>query len=84
MDPARCAACLVCVRSCPYGVPAINEENVSEINEAICQGCGICASECPAHAIQLGHFESPQFEAMFMKLLQEAVAGDKPAAPVEK
>jgi heterodisulfide reductase subunit A-like polyferredoxin len=60
---ARCAACLVCVQSCPYHVPQINEDNVSEINEALCQGCGICASECPAKAIQLAHFEDDQLIA---------------------
>jgi heterodisulfide reductase subunit A-like polyferredoxin len=59
----RCAACLVCVQSCPYNVPQINKENVSEINEALCQGCGICASECPAKAIQLAHYEDDQVMA---------------------
>jgi heterodisulfide reductase subunit A-like polyferredoxin len=46
-----CAACLICVRSCPYGVPKINADGVSEIDEALCHGCGICAAECPAKAI---------------------------------
>jgi heterodisulfide reductase subunit A len=60
VDKSRCAACLVCVMSCPYGVPQINEENVSEINEALCQGCGVCVSECPAKTIQLSHYEDDQ------------------------
>ena len=38
VDRSRCAACLVCVRSCPYGVPQINRDNVSEINEALVPG----------------------------------------------
>jgi heterodisulfide reductase subunit A-like polyferredoxin len=46
--------------SCPYGVPQINEDNVSEINEALCQGCGVCVSECPAKVIQLSHYEDDQ------------------------
>jgi heterodisulfide reductase subunit A-like polyferredoxin len=46
--------------SCPYGVPKINDENVSEINEALCQGCGVCVSECPAKTIQLSHYEDDQ------------------------
>ncbi|MBM4288259.1 MAG: FAD-binding protein [Deltaproteobacteria bacterium] len=66
VEPGRCAACLVCVRSCPYNVPQINEDNVSEINEAICQGCGICASECPANVIQLSHYEDDQIAASIL------------------
>ncbi|MEW6386487.1 MAG: NAD(P)-binding protein [Thermodesulfobacteriota bacterium] len=63
VDPARCAACLICVRACPYNVPQITKDNVSEINKALCQGCGICASECPAKVIQLEHFEDDQLIA---------------------
>ena len=63
VSPDRCAACLVCVRTCPYGIPQINRDNVSEINEALCQGCGTCASECPANVIQVAHFEDDQISA---------------------
>jgi heterodisulfide reductase subunit A-like polyferredoxin len=63
VDPTHCAACLVCVQSCPYHVPQINRDNVSEINEALCHGCGICASECPAKTIQLSHYEDDQIIA---------------------
>jgi heterodisulfide reductase subunit A2 len=68
VEPDRCAACLVCVRTCPYGVPQINRENVSEINEALCQGCGTCASECPAKVIQVAHFEDDQISAKIKTL----------------
>ena len=68
VDPDRCAACLVCVRTCPYGVPQINRENVSEINEAMCQGCGTCASECPAMVIQVSHYEDDQLSAKIKTL----------------
>jgi heterodisulfide reductase subunit A-like polyferredoxin len=66
--PERCAACLVCVRTCPYGVPEITRDNVSVINEALCQGCGTCASECPAKVIQLSHFEDDQISAKIKTL----------------
>jgi len=55
-----CAACLVCVRSCPYNVPKINADGVSEIDQALCQGCGVCAAECPAKAIELSWYEDCQ------------------------
>jgi heterodisulfide reductase subunit A-like polyferredoxin len=60
VDPEKCAACLTCVRSCPYDVPRINEEGVAEIEPAACQGCGICASVCPRKAITLQHYADRQ------------------------
>jgi heterodisulfide reductase subunit A len=56
VDQEKCAACLVCVRACPFNVPFINEDH-SEIDPAKCHGCGTCASECPAMAIQLMQYE---------------------------
>ena len=63
VDPEECAACLTCVRSCPYGVPQINEDGVAYIEAAACQGCGICASACPRKAITLQHYSDVQVMA---------------------
>jgi len=68
----HCAACLVCVRSCPYGVPQIVND-VSEINEALCQGCGTCVSECPAKAIELANYEDDQIMVKVETLLQDII-----------
>ena len=73
VDPRLCTACLVCVRRCPYGIPAINAEDVSEINEALCQGCGICAAECPAKAIKLAHYQDDQIMVKVEALLKGAI-----------
>jgi heterodisulfide reductase subunit A-like polyferredoxin len=70
VDPDKCAACLVCVRVCPFGVPRINEQGVSEIDEALCQGCGVCAAECPAKAIELNWYEDVQIESEIEALLE--------------
>ncbi len=58
-DPEHCACCLVCVRSCPYGVPAVRDGHAF-IEPAQCHGCGICAAECPAKVITLQHFTDEQ------------------------
>jgi NADPH-dependent glutamate synthase beta subunit-like oxidoreductase/coenzyme F420-reducing hydrogenase delta subunit/ferredoxin len=50
----HCAACLNCLRICPYGIPAPGRE-IAEIDISQCQACGICAAECPASAIQLSN-----------------------------
>jgi heterodisulfide reductase subunit A2 len=65
-----CAACLMCVRACPFGVPFINEEGYSEIDPAKCHGCGVCASECPAKAIQLMQYEDDHIMAKLDGLLE--------------
>jgi heterodisulfide reductase subunit A len=70
VDPELCAACLICVRACPYEVPFINADGVSEIDISKCQGCGVCAAECPAKAITLGHFEDAQILAQIDALLE--------------
>ena len=70
VDPDLCAACLVCVRACPYEVPRINEEGVSEIDVALCHGCGICAAECPAKAIELDWYEDDQVMSKVEALLE--------------
>jgi len=63
VDGERCAACLTCVRVCPYEVPVINIEGAAEIDLAKCKGCGSCAAECPARAIDLMHYRDPQLWA---------------------
>jgi heterodisulfide reductase subunit A-like polyferredoxin len=68
-----CASCLICVRSCPYGVPKINADGVSQIDEALCHGCGICAAECPAKAIQLNWYEDDQILCKIDSLLEGVV-----------
>ncbi len=73
VNPDLCAACLVCVRSCPYGVPRINEDGVSEIDVALCHGCGVCAAECPAKAIELNWYEDEQLLCKVEALLEGVI-----------
>jgi len=87
VDQDSCAACLTCVRLCPYGVPQISEEGVAFIEPAACQGCGVCASVCPRKAIALQHYKDgqviskvevlfgkPEFEAGALKSIAPAQA----------
>ena len=78
VEPSRCTGCLTCVRICPYGVPRImtnitgvgNIAGAAHIEAAICQGCGICASECPARAIHVLHYRDDQMMATMGALLE--------------
>ncbi len=73
VEGEKCAACLTCVRVCPYDVPTINAQGEAEIEVAKCHGCGCCAAECPAKAIQLGHYLDDQVLAKCEALAVEVV-----------
>jgi heterodisulfide reductase subunit A-like polyferredoxin len=60
VEAEKCAACLTCVRACPYSVPVINEKGEAEIDISKCKGCGTCVAECPAKAIDLMHYRDVQ------------------------
>lgn len=70
VDGNLCAACLICVRACPFDVPFINADGYSEIDPAKCHGCGVCVSECPAKAIQLMQFEDDRILAQVEQLFE--------------
>ena len=69
VDSGRCAACLTCVRTCPYGIPRVDEHAHAVIDPAQCHGCGTCASECPGKAIDLKHYTDEQLIAKSEALL---------------
>ena len=70
VDSKKCAACLLCVRACPFDIPFINADGYSEIDPAKCHGCGVCAADCPAKAIQLMQYEDEQILAKVDGLLE--------------
>jgi len=84
VDALKCVGCLTCVRLCPYDVPRISLDftgvgnilGAAYIEPAICHGCGSCASECPAQAIQLLHYTDVQLlnkvDALFEVDVQSA------------
>ncbi len=70
VDTDHCVKCLTCVRTCPFDVPVFNtDEGVIEIDEAICHGCGSCASICPRQTIQLSFYEDDQLACKIDALL---------------
>ena len=56
LDTGKCTFCLTCYRCCPHGAIYWSTDNKPIISPIACQGCGICASECPMDAIQIGEF----------------------------
>ncbi len=52
----QCVRCLTCFRICPYRAVELSPRPV--ISTTACEGCGICAAECPRDAIVLPAFPS--------------------------
>jgi heterodisulfide reductase subunit A-like polyferredoxin len=77
VDQQKCTGCLTCLRICPFEVPVMQAEaagigrlqGAAYIEPAVCQGCGSCAAECPAKAIELMHFTDLQLQAKAHALL---------------
>jgi len=58
VDLSKCALCLTCLRSCPHGAVEVvfddtTRGKAARIIDMACDGCGLCAAECPAKAIQM-------------------------------
>ena len=60
LDIGKCTFCLTCYRCCPHGAIDWTMDNKPMISLVACQGCGICASECPMDAIQIGAFNDTE------------------------
>lgn len=55
VDPEKCAACLTCLRVCPYQAPVVG--GLAGIPPEGCQACGVCAAFCPADAISVENLD---------------------------
>jgi coenzyme F420-reducing hydrogenase delta subunit/Pyruvate/2-oxoacid:ferredoxin oxidoreductase delta subunit len=51
IDTGQCIACLTCFRLCPY--KAVLKGHCMNVLTDACEGCGICAAECPRGAIAM-------------------------------
>jgi formate dehydrogenase beta subunit len=75
VDTGKCAACLTCVRACPYDVPVI-KDGAAFVDPTECQACGVCASECPAKAITMKLYSEDQLFEEVDALFADAPAGN--------
>ena len=52
IDSFKCVKCQKCWLICPDGV--IDRTGCSyQVDYNFCKGCGLCANECPVHAIKM-------------------------------
>ncbi|HMK08915.1 MAG TPA: FAD-dependent oxidoreductase, partial [Anaerolineales bacterium] len=84
VDPAKCVACLTCVRICPFDVPQVlaaaagvgGVQGAAYIEPSVCRGCGVCVAECPAKAITLQNFRDDQIVVKLDTLMTEVTVRD--------
>ncbi len=66
----KCISCGLCLEVCAFGaVESI--ENKSEVIQAICKGCGTCATSCPGDAISITDYSDEQILAQVEAVLAE-------------
>ena len=72
VNPRLCAACGVCVDTCPYNARVIPEDDgyYAHVIEVLCQGCGACIVACPNGATQQKGFEFKQMFSVIDAALQ--------------
>jgi len=71
-----CAACLTCVRVCPFGVATVDRTASTPAEK--CLTCGLCAAECPAAAIALSRFGTEKVKQELARLAGVKKDKDKP------
>ena len=73
VDEDKCAACLTCLRVCPFQVPVV--EDVAVMASEMCQACGLCTVECPANCISVKRFYAVgDIRERIVKLLKQSEA----------
>jgi len=62
---------------CPYNAVEMQEKDgrlARAVIEALCKGCGACATACPTKAITMGHFTTEEMLAQVKACMEKVKA----------
>jgi len=48
VDPQKCQACMICLKSCPAGAISGGKNLVHVVDQDLCTKCGACLDACPS------------------------------------
>ncbi len=69
-DEDTCAKCMICVSVCPYRACVYDEYNdVVQVNEVLCHGCGTCVASCASGAANARKFTDEQIGTEIVEVL---------------
>ncbi|NLI12346.1 FAD-dependent oxidoreductase [Pelotomaculum propionicicum] len=69
VESEKCAACLTCLRVCPYQAPVVG--GPAAMPPEGCQACGVCAAFCPAGAISVANLNLSAIEDTLRAVTEE-------------
>lgn len=53
IDPEKCVRCGKCVELCRFDALKADDDGLPAVNEFLCEGCGVCARQCPVQAVTI-------------------------------
>ncbi len=53
VDNEKCLGCGSCIKECPNGAIALDENGIASVDKDKCTGCKRCVKACPIEAINL-------------------------------
>lgn len=79
-----CMGCHRCEKLCYYEAIQVGENNIAIVDDLKCKGCGVCATSCPARAIDLKYYRDKQFIEEIKGISSNGISSIQGAPKIEE